>query len=138
MYGQGLKPSPLLMAKLNLPHEDRSWTTSKLRQPMKNRVQEAQVLSSVPPIDSLPPGRLWRRTPGEQTIFIRYVPVINHINYTIPSSSNTANNSPGARFQEDNAPVHNAKIIRHFFQNYKIPVNNHTPYSPNLNSIEYV
>ena len=62
------------------------------------------------------------------------LPVIEHINSTIAGP----NSGLEARFQQDNAPVHKAKVISHFFQNNKIPVDNHPPYSPDLNPIEHV
>ena len=56
------------------------------------------------------------------------LPVIQDINNTIGSS----------RFQQDNAPVHKAKIINNSFEQHKITVDNHSPYSPDLNPIEHV
>ena len=63
------------------------------------------------------------------------LPVIDHINQTLPnvnqplpsdnhplpSTSNTASGSSGARFQQDNAPVHKAKIIGQFFSRPQDP-----------------
>lgn len=56
------------------------------------------------------------------------LPVIQHINNTIG----------GARFQQDNSPVHKAKIIAEFFDLHKVTVDDHPPYSPDLNPIEHV
>ena len=66
------------------------------------------------------------------------LPVINHINQTVPTASNATNSSSGARFQQDNAPVHKAKIIGQLFPDHKIPVDDHPPYSPDLNPIEHI
>lgn len=43
-----------------------------------------------------------------------------------------------ARFQQDNAPVHKAEIIEKFFKKHKVVVDQHPPYSPDLNPIEHV
>lgn len=55
------------------------------------------------------------------------LPVVDHINRTIGN----------AKFQQDNAPVHTAKIIKHFLQRHNISVDQHPPYSPDLNPIEH-
>ena len=48
---------------------------------MKDRAQETQVLSSVPPMDSLPDGRLWHQTLRRQTIFVRDVAYMCMLSY---------------------------------------------------------
>ena len=41
-------------------------------------------------------------------------------------------------YQQDNAPVHKARILKAFFKRHKIQVAEHPPYSPDLNPIEHV
>ena len=70
---------------------------------------------------------------GKAPIYLRLLellvlPVIQHINNTIG----------GARFQQDNSPVHKAKIIAEFFDLHKVTVDDHPPYSPDLNPIDHV
>ena len=62
------------------------------------------------------------------------LPVIDYINRTIGN----------AKFQQDNAPVHTAKVIQHFLKRHHISVERHPPnqtnppYSSDLNPIEHV
>ena len=41
-------------------------------------------------------------------------------------------------FQQDNAPVHTASVVTEWFEQYNIQVDEHPPYSPDLNPIEHV
>lgn len=41
-------------------------------------------------------------------------------------------------YQQDNAPVHKAKILKAFFKRHKVELAEHPPYSPDLNPIEHV
>ena len=70
-----LEPCPLWTARLMVPQDDRSGTRGTLRQPVEGMTQETRGRGTVPPMDSLPPRRPWRRTPGRQTIFVRDVPL---------------------------------------------------------------
>jgi len=45
---------------------------------------------------------------------------------------------PGLTFQQDNAPIHTARIIRGWFLEIAIPTLEWPPYSPDLNPIEHV
>ena len=54
--------------------------------------------------------------------------VIDYINWTISN----------AKFQQDNAPVHTAKVIQHFLKHHYIAVERHPPYSSDFNPIEHV
>ena len=56
------------------------------------------------------------------------LPVMQRINDTIGD----------AVFQQDNAPVHTASVVTEWFERYNIQVNEHPPYSPDLNPIEHV
>jgi len=41
-------------------------------------------------------------------------------------------------FQQDNAPVHKAYVVMDWFEDMNIQVEDHPPYSPDLNPIEHV
>lgn len=41
-------------------------------------------------------------------------------------------------YQQDNVPVHKARILMAFFKRHQIHLENHPPYSPDLNPIEHV
>ena len=55
------------------------------------------------------------------------LPVVQRINDTISD----------AVFQQDNAPVHTASVVTEWFEQYNIQVDEHPPYSPDLNPIEH-
>ena len=69
-----LEPYPLWTARLMVPQDDRNGTRGTLRQPVEGRTHETWGRGRVPPMDSLPPRRPWRRKGGRQTIFVRDVP----------------------------------------------------------------
>ena len=56
------------------------------------------------------------------------LPVVQRINDTIGDPV----------FQQDNAPVHTASVVTEWFEQYNIQVDEHPPYSPDLNPIEHV
>jgi transposase len=67
------------------------------------------------------------------TIYIKLLeylvkPVINRVNDTLGD----------AVFQQDNAPIHKAKIVMEWFEQQNIQVDDHPPYSPDLNPIEHI
>ena len=43
-----------------------------------------------------------------------------------------------AVFQQDNAPVHTASVVTEWFEQHNIQVDEHPPYSPDLNPIQHV
>ena len=43
-----------------------------------------------------------------------------------------------AVFQQDNAPVHTASVVTEWSEQQNIQVDEHPPYSPDLNPIEHV
>src|SRR5689334_2053829 len=45
---------------------------------------------------------------------------------------------PGRIFMQDNAPIHNAKIVKEYFENMAIPVLEWPPYTSDLNPIEHL
>ena len=55
-------------------------------------------------------------------------PVVQRINDTIGD----------AVFQQDNAPVHTASVITEWLEQHNVQVDEHPPYSPDLNPIEHV
>jgi transposase len=88
-------------------------------------------------------GCFWGRNRGtfcplvvksvNQHVYIRLLkylllPVIQRIHDTIGDPI----------FQQDNAPVHKAKAVMEFLEKYNIQVDDHPPYSPDLNPIEHV
>ena len=55
------------------------------------------------------------------------LPVVQRINDTIGD----------AVFQQDNSPVHTESVVTERFEQHNIQVNEHPPYSPDLNPIEH-
>ena len=55
-------------------------------------------------------------------------PVVQRINDTIGD----------AIFQQDNAPVHTASVVTEWLEQHNIQIDEHPPYSPDLNPIEHV
>ena len=55
-------------------------------------------------------------------------PVVQRINDTIG----------GQVFQQDNSPVHNTSVVTEWFEQHSIQVDEHPPYSPDLDPIEHV
>jgi len=45
---------------------------------------------------------------------------------------------PGLFFMQDNAPIHMANSVRKWFEDIGIPLEDHPPYSPDLNPIEHL
>jgi len=41
-------------------------------------------------------------------------------------------------FQQDNAKIHTAKLMRSFFEPYTVPLESHPAYSPDLNPIVHI
>ena len=56
------------------------------------------------------------------------IPVVQRINDTIG----------GQVFQQDNSPVHNTSVVTEWFEQHSIQVDEHPPYSPDLDPIEHV
>ena len=42
--------------------------------------------------------------------------------------------TPGLVFMQDNAPIHTARTVRQWFEDWGIPLADHPPYSPDLST----
>ena len=61
------------------------------------------------------------------------------LEYLILPAVQRVNDTTGdAVFQQDNAPVHTASVVTEWSEQQYIQVDEHPPYSPDLNPIEHV
>jgi transposase len=88
-------------------------------------------------------GCFWGRKKGTFTPLIVnsvnkqvYLQMLQYL--LLPVLIRVSNTIGDARFMQDNAPIHKAKIVTEWFEENNIEVEVHSSYSPDLNPIEHV
>ena len=68
-----------------------------------------------------------------------YCPTCELLEYLVLTFLQRIHNTIGDPvFQQDNAPVHTARIVTEWLEEYNIQADAHPPYSPDLNPIKHV